>query len=59
MFHKALQFKNVIIICYRKQNTVKINGIVPHLFIWHIYQIIVDCIFPIMNASVLNQFDNH
>jgi len=29
MFQEALQFKNVIILCYNMWNIIKINGIVP------------------------------
>jgi hypothetical protein len=59
MFQEALQFKNVIIFCYNMQNTIRINGKVPPIFTWHISQIIVDCLFLVVNACVLNQFSNY
>jgi hypothetical protein len=52
MFQKALKFKDVIILCYNRQNTVKINGRIPPLFIWHIFKIIVASLFPIVIACV-------
>jgi len=36
MFQEALQFKDAIILCYNKQNTIKISGRVPPLRTWHI-----------------------
>jgi hypothetical protein len=59
MFQEALQFKDVIILCYSKQNTIKISGKVPPLFSWHISKIIMDSLFLIMNACVLNQPKSH
>jgi hypothetical protein len=59
MFQEALQFKNDIIFCYNMQNTIRINGKVPPIFTWHISQIIVDCLFLVVNMRVLNQFNNY
>ncbi len=53
MFQKALKFKDVIILCYNRQNIVKINERVPPLFTWHIFKIIVDFLSPVVTASVL------
>jgi hypothetical protein len=36
MFQETLQFKEVIIICYSRQNIIRINGKVPPLITWHI-----------------------
>jgi hypothetical protein len=38
---------------------MKIIGCVPPPLIWQIFQIIVNVLFPIVNAYVLNQFCNH
>ncbi len=59
MFQKALQFKDVIILCYSRYNTFRINGKVPPFPTWHIFNIIVDSLFPIVTACVLNQYKNH
>jgi hypothetical protein len=48
MFQEALQFKDVIIYCYSRQNIVRINGGVPPLLTWHIFKIIVDSLSPIV-----------
>jgi hypothetical protein len=50
-----LQFKDVIILCYSRQNIVRINGKVPPLLIWNILKIIVDSSFPIVTTYVVNQ----
>jgi hypothetical protein len=59
MFQEVVQFKEVIILCYIKQNTIKINGKVPPFFTWHIFKIIVDSFFRAMNACVLSKFNSH
>ncbi len=59
MFQEALHFKDVIIFCYNRQNTIKISGRIPPLFTWHISKIIVDSLSPIVIACVLNQSKNH
>jgi hypothetical protein len=59
MFQQALQFKNVIVLCYNMHNVIKINGKVPPLFTWDILQIIVNSLLPIVSAYVLNQFYGH
>jgi hypothetical protein len=55
MFQEALQFKDVIILCYSRQNTVRINGKVPPFLSWHISKIIVDSLSLVMITCVLNQ----
>jgi hypothetical protein len=42
MFQEALQFKNVIIFCYNRQNTIRISRRVSHLLTQHIFQIIMN-----------------
>jgi hypothetical protein len=57
MFQEDLQLKDAInILSYNTQNTIIISGKVPALFTWHIFQIIVDCLYFVLNACVLNQF---
>jgi hypothetical protein len=59
MFQEA-QFKGAIILCYNMQNNIIISGKVSPFLIWHINQINMDLLCPIMNAQcVLNQFGNH
>jgi hypothetical protein len=59
MFQKALQFKDAIILCYIKENIVKIIRRVPPLLTWHISHIIMKKISPIVSVCVLNQFSNN
>jgi hypothetical protein len=59
MVQEVVQFKEIIILCYIKQNNIKINGKVPPFLTWHIYQIIMDSVFCAMNACVLSQFNSH
>jgi hypothetical protein len=59
MFQEVLQFKDVIIICYSKQNIVRISGRVPPLLVWHIFKTIVDSLSPIVTTCVLNQSRSH
>jgi hypothetical protein len=54
MFQKALQFKVDIILCYNKQNTIKISGRVPPFLTCDIFQIIVDFFSLVVSAWVLN-----
>jgi hypothetical protein len=59
MFQEALKFKDVIILCYNRQNIVRISGRMSSLFTWHISQIIVNYFSPIVSVCVLNQFNSH
>jgi len=59
MFQNSLQFKDVIVLCYNRQNIIGISGRVPPIFTWHIFQIVVNSPSLIANACVLNQFNGH
>jgi hypothetical protein len=59
MFQKALQFKDVIILCYSTQNIVRISGRVPPFLTWHISKIIVYSLSLVVTACVLNQSKSH
>jgi hypothetical protein len=59
MFQEALQFKDAIILCYIKENIVKIIMRVPLLRTLHISQIIMNFLSPIVSVCVLNQFSNN
>jgi hypothetical protein len=59
MFQKTLQFKVNIILCYKKQNIVKISGRVPPFLTCDIFQIIVDFLSLVLSACALNQFNSH
>jgi len=59
MFQKALQFHSTIVFFYNKQIVVKVIGQMPSPLIWHIFQIVMDCLFPIVYACVLNQSRGH
>ncbi len=59
MFQEALQFKDVIILYYKGKNIVKISWKVQPLLTWHIFQIIMDSLFHVVNACVLTQSNNH
>jgi hypothetical protein len=54
MFQHALQFKDVIIICYNRKNIIRSIGKVPPLFTWHIKKKIVDFVVVVVSAYVLN-----
>jgi hypothetical protein len=54
MFLEALQFKDVIIFYYSRQNTIKISGRMPPFFTWHTSKIIVDSLYPVVIVYVLN-----
>jgi hypothetical protein len=59
MFQEALQFEDVIILCYRRQNIVKISGRMPPFLTWHISKIIVESSSLVVIVYVLNQFNSH
>jgi adenylate cyclase len=59
MFQEALQFKDVIIFCYSRQNTIRISGRVSYLLIQHISQKIMNILSYVVSVYVLNQFNNH
>jgi len=59
LFQEALQFKATIILCYNQQTIMKVIGRVPPPLTWHISQIIVDFLFSIISAYVLNQSHGH
>jgi len=54
MFQEALQFKDVIIRPYSKQNILRISRRVPPFLTCHIFKTIVDSFYLIMSACVLN-----
>jgi hypothetical protein len=56
LFQEALQFRVVIVLCYNQQTRVRVTSHVPPPLTWHIYQIIVDVLFLIITAYVLNHF---
>lgn len=45
--------------CYNKQTIVKVTKQMRRLLTWKISQIIVDFLFPIVIACVLNRFHGH
>jgi len=59
MFQEALQFRSTIVLCYNKQIVMKIIGQMPPFLIWHIYQILVDSLSPIVSSYVFNQSHGH
>jgi len=59
MFQEALQFKDVIIFYYSRQNIIKISGRVSHLLTQHISQIIMNIFSHVVSLYVLNQFNSH
>jgi hypothetical protein len=59
MFWEALQFKDDIILCYSKQNIIRISGKMPLLLTWHISKIIMDSLSHVVIACVLNQCRSH
>jgi hypothetical protein len=54
MFQEALQFKDVIILCNSRDNTIRISERMLPFLIWHIFKIIVDFLSPIVTVCVLN-----
>jgi hypothetical protein len=59
MFQETLQFWEIIVLPHNKQTIVKLTGCMPPPLIWHISQIIVDCISLLMYVYVLNQSCDH
>jgi hypothetical protein len=59
MFQKVLLFHSAIVICCSKHIIVKVICRVLPLLTWQICQIIVNCLFPIVLACVLNELDGH
>ncbi len=59
LFQKALQFKNVAMLCYSRRSLVRMTTKVPPLLGWHICQIIIDCFSHVIIACVLNQSKEH
>jgi hypothetical protein len=56
MFQEALQFRFAIVFCYNKHIVVKVTSCMLPPLIWqHIFQIIVNCLSPIIFAYVRNQ----
>lgn len=59
MFQETRQFWEIIVLPHNKQTIVKLIGRMPPPLIWHISQIIVDCISLLMYVYVLNQSCDH
>jgi hypothetical protein len=55
MFQEALQFCFATVLCYSKQNAMTVIGQMPPPLTWHIFQIVVDYLSPIIFACVFNQ----
>jgi hypothetical protein len=54
-----LQFKDVFIFYYNRQNVIRISGKVSLCITWHILKIILDSLSLVVNACVLNQPNGH
>jgi uncharacterized membrane protein len=60
LFQEALQYHEAIVHYYNKQtNIVRTSVCVPPLLAWHVTQIIVDVLSPIVTICVLNQSHEH
>jgi hypothetical protein len=59
MFQKSLQFRFVIMLYYSRQTIVKVTCQMPPPLTWHISQIVVDCLSPIVSTCVINQSHGH
>jgi hypothetical protein len=55
-FQEVLQFKNVIMLCYSKQSSVRMITKVPPPLTWCFCQIIINCLSLIVTVCFLNQF---
>ncbi len=44
---------------FSKQSLVRMTTKVLPFLTWHIYQIVVNCLFPIATTCVLNQYRGH
>jgi hypothetical protein len=60
LFQESLQYHEAIVHYYNRQtNIVRTNVYVPPLLTWHVTQIIVDVLSPIVIMCVLNQSHEH
>jgi hypothetical protein len=59
MFQETSQFCYVIMFYYNKQTIVRVTCQVPPPLTWHISQIVVDCLSPIVSICVINQSCGH
>jgi hypothetical protein len=59
LFQKVLQLKDVIMHCYSKQSLVRMTTSFPPPLTWHVCQILVHCLYPIVTTCVLNQSRGH
>jgi hypothetical protein len=51
---KALQFKEAIILCYIRLNSIRMNVKISLPLTWHICWIIIDYLGPIVYVCILN-----
>ncbi len=59
MLQKASQFCSVIMFYYSKHTIVRVTCQVPPPLTWHISQIVVGCLSPIVSTCVINQSCGH
>jgi SNF family Na+-dependent transporter len=59
MFQVALKFRVAIVFYYNRQTTMRVVKQMRPPLTWHISQIIIDCLSPIVIAYVLNQSLGH
>ncbi len=55
MFKETLEFKNAIILCYDKQNSIALQQIIPKAQVWVIHEVITSTLNHIVLTYVMNQ----
>lgn len=59
MFEETLEFKQFIIICYRKQNIATLQPRVQKVQMWAIEKVATSCSNLVVKICVVNQSHNH
>lgn len=54
MFKKTLKFKQIILLCYGRQNTPILKQRIMKAQMWVITKIIIQCLNPMVITGVLN-----
>jgi hypothetical protein len=54
MFEETLEFKQTIITCYGRQNTITLQQKIPKAQVWAIVKVVTSCLNPMVMACVMN-----
>ncbi len=59
LFHENWRINEAIILCYNRENFVKMSAKVPPFLTWHTCQIIIGSLGHVVSPCIMNEFKGH